>query len=77
MKDLRSKSKGQERELQRKVLELREQAQSERDSFEQERDHLEQELSNCRLQKEEQTTKATAAENAAARLHGRRPYHGR
>lgn len=71
MKDVRSKSKEKERELQRKVLELREQAQSERDSNELERDHLEQELSNCRLQHAEQTTKATAAENAAARLRTR------
>lgn len=71
MKDLRTKSKGQERELQRKVLELREQAQSERTAYEQERDHLEQELSSCRLQNEEQTAKATAAENAAARLRTR------
>lgn len=71
IKDVRSKSKEKERELQRKVLELREQAQSERDSNEQERDHLEQELSNCRLQHVEQTEKAAAAENTAARLRTR------
>lgn len=74
MKDLRSKAKDKERELQHKVLELREEARSERDSYEQERDHLEQELSNCRLQHAEQTKKATAADNAAARLRTR--IHG-
>lgn len=71
MKEVRSKSKERERELQRKLLELREQSQSERDSNEQERDRLEQELSDCRLQLAEQTKKAVAAENTAARLRTR------
>lgn len=71
LKDVRSKSRERERELQRKVLELREQAQSERNSNEQERDRLEQELSDCRLQLVEQTNKAAAAENTAARLRTR------
>lgn len=71
MKDLRSKSKEKERELQQKFLELRDQAQSDRDSHEQERDQLEQELSTCRQQYAEESSKATAAENATTRLRTR------
>lgn len=71
LKDLRTKSRGNEKDLQRNIAELNHQAQSDHDSYEQERDRLEQELSSCRLQLDEQTAKADSSEKIVTRLRTR------
>lgn len=68
IKDSRTTSRERERELQRKLVELNQQTQSDKDAGERERDHLELEISSCRMQYDQQVTKATAAEKNVARL---------
>ncbi|MCJ1465199.1 hypothetical protein MMC07_003815 [Pseudocyphellaria aurata] len=67
-KDSRTKSKESERELQRKLAELNQQAQSDQDARERERDQWELELSSCRMQHDQQLAKSAAAEQNLARL---------
>ena len=71
MKDLRTKSRANEKELQRNIVEVKNQAQSDLNFHEQERDRLEQELSRCHLQMDEQTVKLNSTENIVARLRTR------
>ena len=71
IKDSRTKSRDGERELQRKLAELNQQAQSDKDADERERDLLELELSSCRMQHDQQLAKAAAAEKNVARLRAR------
>ena len=71
MKDLRSKSKDAEKDLQRKLSEAECQAQANYDSYEQQQEQLQQELSDCRLQQEEQKAKSTAYEQNINRLRTR------
>ena len=71
MKDLRAKSRENERELQRKLTELNQQVQSDKDLHERERDQLDQELSSCRIQYDQEVVKAAAAEKNVARLRAR------
>lgn len=71
IKHSRTKSRDGERELQRKLAELNQQAQSDKDADERERDLLELELSSCRMQHDQQLAKAAAAEKNVARLRAR------
>lgn len=71
MKDLRIKSRENERELQRKMTELNQQIQSDRNLHEREKDQLDQELSDCRMQYDQEIAKGAAAETNVARLRAR------
>lgn len=71
MKDLRTKSRENERELQHKLRELNQQVQSDKDLHERERDQLDQELSSCRIKYDQEAAKTTAAEKNVVRLRAR------